>query len=338
LKQSQDTQKEFEIKHAVLSKELAVLQEQKQSLETQLRQCQLDVQSSRAESTAKEDQLQQRLQDARNSVEHEIQRIKDMKSRSENDLAEARQQNADLQSRLANLQTKFESTLTPCIGHEGEIESLKSQLLGSAAELEELKKRTRSISTRYEKGDLVRTLPSDCSFLWKTSNGYHQDAEEKCLIKKIMEATQSIHDQEIALIRNELHRRDNLINSLQDAKVMLENSLAKHLQVEVVAIARFVLSMSTTKPFIGPEQSHPCEVWSSPNGFCQLALFAIGAFVRPARSRQRWTGEFLLSLCRAYHQYCVPEVHGPRRSTSWGRKVDMASVQRPTAGLAWTAI
>ena len=56
-----------------------------------------------------------------------------------------------------------------------------------------------------------------------------------------MEATQGSHDQELAQVRNELHRRDNLISSLQEAKIMLENSLAKHLQVEVVAFILCVL-------------------------------------------------------------------------------------------------
>ncbi|KAF8517765.1 hypothetical protein JB92DRAFT_2904495 [Gautieria morchelliformis] len=65
-----------------------------------------------------------------------------------------------------------------------------------------------------------------------------------------MEATQSIHDQELALVRNELHRRDNLINSLQDAKIMLENSLAKHLQVEAKKRATPVKSGPAVMDFV----------------------------------------------------------------------------------------
>ena len=59
-----------------------------------------------------------------------------------------------------------------------------------------------------------------------------------------MDTTQGIHDQELVQVRNELHRRDVLINSLQEAKILLENSLAKHLRVEVVAPTRSMRSLS----------------------------------------------------------------------------------------------
>lgn len=57
--------------------------------------------------------------------------------------------------------------------------------------------------------------------------------EERSLVKKIMDTTQAMHDHELAQARNELHRRNNLIRTLQEAKVTLENSLAKHLEVKV---------------------------------------------------------------------------------------------------------
>ena len=72
----------------------------------------------------------------------------------------------------------------------------------------------------------------------ESSDSCHQNAEERSLIKKIIEATQGSHDQELAQVRNELHRRDNLISGLQEAKNLLENSLAKHLQVKIVAVTR----------------------------------------------------------------------------------------------------
>ena len=156
LQRGQDTQNDLETKCAALRTELAVLLEQKQNLETQLRQSNSNANNSRAESTAKEAELLQRIEDARSDVHLEVQRSKDMKDRFDNDLAEARQRNADLESSLSNLQAELESNVTPCILHEKEIQSLQSQILGSAAENEELKWRARSITNRYETGDLVR--------------------------------------------------------------------------------------------------------------------------------------------------------------------------------------
>lgn len=152
---------DLETKCTALRTELAVLQEQKQTLETQLGQSKTDAHNARAEYTAKEAELRQRIEDARSDVGREVQRSKDAKTQSDKELAEARQQTADSQSCLSSLQTKLESTIAPCILHEEEIQRLQSQILASEAEREELKKHARSITTRYEKGDLVR-IPGNC--------------------------------------------------------------------------------------------------------------------------------------------------------------------------------
>lgn len=164
LKQSQDTEKDLEMKNSRLLTELTVLQEQRQSIQTQLMQNRSEAQEYRAESTAKEAELLQRLEEARRDVDREALRSKEMKHQSEAVIAEARQQTAELQSRLACLQTEFDSKLAPCVTYQKDLESLKSQILRSTAESERLKQvserlkeRTCSLTSRYEKGDLVRT-------------------------------------------------------------------------------------------------------------------------------------------------------------------------------------
>lgn len=139
-----------------LRTELAVVQEQRQSIQTQLMQTKSDAQDYRAESTTKEAELLQRIEDIRKEVEREVLRNKDLKSQSERDFAEAIQQTTHLQSQLTALQSQLESTLASCVIHERDIEGLKSQILGSTTEYENLKERNRSLTARYEQGDLVR--------------------------------------------------------------------------------------------------------------------------------------------------------------------------------------
>ena len=73
-------------------------------------------------------------------------------------------------------------------------------------------------------------------FLSRDSTFYNltwlmQDMQERVLIKKIMEATQGMHDRDLAQLRNEIRRKDDQINVLQGAKMALEISLAKHIEV-----------------------------------------------------------------------------------------------------------
>lgn len=70
-----------------------------------------------------------------------------------------------------------------------------------------------------------------------------------------MAATQSIHDQELTQLGIELHRRDNLVNDLQEAKTLLENSLAKHLQEDDVALTYSIHLSMLTQSFVGQEQA-----------------------------------------------------------------------------------
>jgi chromosome segregation ATPase len=156
MKQSQDTQKDLERKYSDLRTEHAIVQEQRQSIQTQLLQIRSEAQDYRVESIAKEAELLQRCEEARRDVEREVLRSMDMKRQSESAVAEAHQQIAELQSCLANLQTKLNTTPAPCVTHEKEIESLKSQILESKAESEKLSERPRSLTARYVKGDLVR--------------------------------------------------------------------------------------------------------------------------------------------------------------------------------------
>lgn len=64
------------------------------------------------------------------------------------------------------------------------------------------------------------------------TNRLSKDVAERTLVQKIMKGIQAVHDQEIAKLKNELHRKDGLIASLEDIKTTLENSLRKKLQVK----------------------------------------------------------------------------------------------------------
>lgn len=47
-----------------------------------------------------------------------------------------------------------------------------------------------------------------------------------------MKGIQTVHDQEIAKLKNELHRKDGLVVNLQEIKSTLENSLRKKIQTK----------------------------------------------------------------------------------------------------------
>ncbi|KAF8579316.1 hypothetical protein K439DRAFT_409521 [Ramaria rubella] len=218
LRRIEEAQKANDANCTKVLTEMAVLQEKNLTLQARLdheREC---IKEHRAVTSIREAELLERVEQSRADLDREVNRSMQLKIRSEEDITGARRQIADLESRLKDLKTKLDAAPVSSTMHKEETDSLKAQILHGRSEYEALKKRTDSLNGRYDSGDL--------------------DAEERILIKKIMEVTRAMHNQELAAVQNELRRRDNLINNLQDAKNMLENSLAKHLQVEVCHFTR----------------------------------------------------------------------------------------------------
>jgi chromosome segregation ATPase len=160
LQQIQEARSNLETNCGGLRTEIAVLREQNNILQVQLKQSKLDMEGNRKESTMKEAGLSQRIEEARKDLDREVRRGSEMTVQSDRDIVEARRQNADLQSRLAGLQTQLQAVPPPCTIHEREIEGLKSQLTRNGTEYEALQERSRSLNARYDSGDLVRTNSS----------------------------------------------------------------------------------------------------------------------------------------------------------------------------------
>ncbi|KIJ56896.1 hypothetical protein M422DRAFT_40468 [Sphaerobolus stellatus SS14] len=217
-RQLADERKSFEASSAKLQTQLAVCQERNTSVQNQLEESKTEIQRLIEAQRATEFHWQERVEDIRRLSSYETEQSATSARTSESNLEELRTQIKTSQALIKELQAKIDKTPAPCVGHEEKIQELSAQVAVYCTENHWLKERIESIATRYDKGDL--------------------DAQERGLVKKVMEATQSMHDQHMAQFLNEICRKDEQINSLQEAKVALENSLAKYIEENKIAAAQ----------------------------------------------------------------------------------------------------
>ncbi|KAJ6498847.1 hypothetical protein C8R45DRAFT_1093143 [Mycena sanguinolenta] len=201
-----------------LNTELAVLREQKASLQVTLTQVTEDLAAQRAgfvgASVDYEDKLC-KLEETHTKLirAEELRAIA-----AEKDAADAKQQLEVLIQQVESSKAELEDVkqkAREAVSQEsmdmgGEVIGLRAKLEELEGENSSLQHRARNLMQRYQDGDL-----SD---------------SEKSFVNSLMQMSQSIHEQDVVAKENELRRRENMITSLQTRIDTLESTLARLLK------------------------------------------------------------------------------------------------------------
>ncbi|KAH8105890.1 hypothetical protein BXZ70DRAFT_1004194 [Cristinia sonorae] len=247
--------------------EVAVLQEQKCSLQVRIKDLEANLhQVKSAAATAKsehEHTLNQRETSHQVFFTREQERVKaiedELRASRSNEGVLAMQvtdltnEVQDLRNQLRNTQVQFVETQTKSDTQIVELQMLVDQLKADNAELGEVSK---TIEARYRAGDL--------------------NPQERTFINDLVKTTQSVHEQELVAKGNDLRRRDNTILELRSKINILESTLSKHLKSQAKIQAS---SGVVNRSLIDPTTWASSDRSSSPAGIGPLVL-------RPAPERE----------------------------------------------------
>ncbi|OBZ70439.1 hypothetical protein A0H81_09981 [Grifola frondosa] len=221
--------KDLESMTGKLKCEIAVLMEQRSHFQTKITD--MEVVIKRLEETAVATKLdyEERLKHQDETYRQRWRRKTSMRNKLEDDLLTARSQLQSLEKQLSaaalearGLREQLQEARLPSPAHEHEVRSLRSQIQAFEAGERLHSERAKTIEARYRAGDL--------------------NDEEKVFINTLVQTSQAIHEQELVASRNELRRRDNTVKDLRSKVLLLESTLAKHLN-----------SQAKSKPQIGGE-------------------------------------------------------------------------------------
>ncbi|KAF7321960.1 hypothetical protein MKEN_00718500 [Mycena kentingensis (nom. inval.)] len=215
---------ELESTTGKLNVEIAVLREQKTTLQTNLTKMTDDAATQRAGFLAAaadhENKMKEQKELHAKLVEAEARKT----GVAEKDAAETKRvveqlekQMDDARSEAAELKTKLQEALSAVAAAKnasprlnGEVIVLQARLEELEAENTKLQNRTRTLQKRYQDGDL-------------------SDAE-KAFVSTLMHMSQSVHEQEMVAKENELRRSENMVNSHQTRIDSLQSTLARLLK------------------------------------------------------------------------------------------------------------
>ncbi|GJJ07622.1 hypothetical protein Clacol_001826 [Clathrus columnatus] len=222
-----DNKQHFETMYHGLRRDFADLQEQKNLLETQMDEANTTYQAQYSEFQIKEDAYLREIKELGTKLELQARNELGMIEHHKQEHSERQKQVESLQSRLADMEKNV--TEFPCnhFDQEQEIQRLREHICQIQSEHEVAKNRIITLSERYDEGNL--------------------DQVERNFVQKLMKGIQTVHDQEIAKLKNELHRKDGLIFNLQDIRSKLENSLKKKIQVKGRAYTFYIANSEIGK-------------------------------------------------------------------------------------------
>ncbi|KAJ7267591.1 hypothetical protein B0H12DRAFT_116565 [Mycena haematopus] len=201
-----------------LNTELAVLREQKATLQATLTQVTDDLSTQRAGFLGASVDYQDKLCKLEETQTKLVQAEERRAIAAERDAAEAKQQvevlMLQVESGKAELedvkQKAREAASRESMGVGGEVVVLRARLEELEEENSSLQRKAKNLMQRYKDGVL-----SD---------------SEKSFVNSLMQMAQSIHEQDIVAKENELRRRENMITSLQTRIDTLESTLARLLK------------------------------------------------------------------------------------------------------------
>ncbi|KAJ6625740.1 hypothetical protein B0H10DRAFT_2211632 [Mycena sp. CBHHK59/15] len=201
-----------------LNVEIAILREQKASLQTVLNQVTEEAATQRAAFLAANVDYEKKLAKQEETHAKLVHAEEQRAVSAEREATDARRLVDELTQRLESGRAELqdakkksrESAARESMGMEGEVIGLRARLEEMEGENERLQHRARMLHKRYKDGDL-----SD---------------SEKSFVNSLMQMSQSIHEQDIVAKENELRRRENMITSLQTRIDTLESTLARLLK------------------------------------------------------------------------------------------------------------
>ncbi|KAF7376538.1 hypothetical protein MSAN_00069900 [Mycena sanguinolenta] len=201
-----------------LNTELAVLREQKASLQATLTQVTEDLATQRAGFVGASADYEDKL--CRLEETHaKLLRAEELRAiAAEKDAADAKQRIEALIQQVESGKAELEDVkqkAREAVSRENmsvgdEVVILRARLEEVEGENSSLQRRARNLMQRYQDGDL-----SD---------------SEKSFVNSLMQMSQSIHEQDVVAKENELRRRENMITSLQTRIDTLESTLARLLK------------------------------------------------------------------------------------------------------------
>ncbi|EKM59216.1 uncharacterized protein PHACADRAFT_169695 [Phanerochaete carnosa HHB-10118-sp] len=204
--------------------EIAVLEQEKATLQSRVNDLEGTVRAQREEiTTIKADydgRVAKQEDNSRVQLELAEKRIGDVQSALDQARASVKsfeEQIASGKQEIFTLRQELREARLPDPAHKDAIDTLTGQISALRLENTELVLRARSIDARYRTGDL--------------------NEEEKTFINALIQTSQSIHEQELVSKGNELRRRDNTIKEQQTRIQVLEGTLAKHLKAMSKPIA-----------------------------------------------------------------------------------------------------
>ncbi|KAJ6594382.1 hypothetical protein B0H19DRAFT_59710 [Mycena capillaripes] len=201
-----------------LNVELAVLREQKATLQASVNQVTEEAATQRAGFLGASVDYENKLSKQEETHAKLVQAEERRAIAAERDVADAKRQVDDLMQQVESGRAELEDVRTKAreaasrqsMGVEGEVVVLRARLEELEEENSRLQHRARVLNQRYKDGDL-----SD---------------SEKSFVNSLMQMSQSIHEQDIVAKENELRRRENMITSLQTRIDTLESTLARLLK------------------------------------------------------------------------------------------------------------
>ncbi|KAF7339226.1 hypothetical protein MVEN_02000100 [Mycena venus] len=209
-----------------LNVELAVLREQKASIQATLHQVTEEVATQRAGLLGASADYENKLT-KQEEMYTKLARAEERRAiAAERETAEAKQQVEDLLRRIQSGRAELEdlkrkaqeAASSESMGAEGEVDILRARLEDLQGENSRLQDRAKSLNQRYKDGDL-----SD---------------SERSFVRFLMRMAQSTHEQDTVAKDTELLRRENMISSLQTRIDTLEKEVHS---VSLVALyANFV--------------------------------------------------------------------------------------------------
>ncbi|KAF8199889.1 hypothetical protein K438DRAFT_671185 [Mycena galopus ATCC 62051] len=201
-----------------LNTELAVLREQKASLQATLTQVTDELATQRAGFVGASVDYENKLCKQEEMHAKLVQAEERRAIAAERDVAEAKQQVEDLTQQVQSVKAQLEDVKRKAreaasresMGVGDEVVALRARLEELEGENSRIEHRARNLMQRYKDGDL-----SD---------------SEKSFVNSLMQMSQSIHEQDIVAKENELRRREKMIESLQTRIDTLESTLARLLK------------------------------------------------------------------------------------------------------------
>ncbi|KAF7339234.1 hypothetical protein MVEN_02001200 [Mycena venus] len=197
-----------------LNVELAVLREQKASIQATLHQVTEEVATQRAGLLGASADYENKLT-KQEEMYTKLARAEERRAiAAERETAEAKQQVEDLLRRIQSGRAELEdlkrkaqeAASSESMGAEGEVDILRARLEDLQGENSRLQDRAKSLNQRYKDGDL-----SD---------------SERSFVRFLIRMAQSTHEQDTVAKDTELLRRENMISSLQTKIDTLEKEAA----------------------------------------------------------------------------------------------------------------